>query len=42
MNTSLSTFMKIAATVVVIVACLYGMLVPMMGDIADNVANIIK
>ncbi len=41
-NTSLSTFMKIAVTVVVIVACLWGTLVPKMGDISDDISNYIE
>lgn len=42
MNTSLSTFMKIAVTVIVIVACLWGILVPQMDGISDDISNYIE
>lgn len=42
MNESLSVFMKIALVAVVIVALLYNKLAPMMGEIADDVAEYIE
>jgi hypothetical protein len=42
MNITLSTFMKIAVTVIVIVASLWNMLVPQMGDISDDISTYIE
>jgi hypothetical protein len=42
MDETLSTFMKLAITVVVIVALLWNKLYGVMGDIADKVAAIIS
>lgn len=42
MNESLGTFMKIAATAVVIAALLWNKLMGLMGGIADKVATIIS
>lgn len=42
MSESLSTFMKIALVGVVIVALLYNQLMPLLGDIADTVADYIE
>ncbi|WP_285841971.1 hypothetical protein [Sutcliffiella horikoshii] len=41
MNESIATFMKLALVSVVVVALLWNKLAPMMGEIADDVAEYI-
>lgn len=42
MNTTLATFMKVGFTVVVIVACVWGILYPHMNTVNDQVNSYIS